>query len=182
MRKWALIHHFFFPNNVFRIFSHVFVFIFVFYLYFSCSPTRGKEDEEALMHHFFLPNNVCRLAPQRTTLHEHSLCPQDHPLPIVHINTLLNTKTRETQKKYIAEYKDKRNTEIKDNVHFTWTLIIPLDHPLPRVHANTSLSTNTGRTQNTLYMNTHYAPPLTAPIHNLHVKKNTNPKIKTKTT
>ena len=132
MRKWVLIHHFFLPNNVFRIFSHVFVFIFVFYLYFSCSPTRGKEDEEALMHHFFLPNNVCRLAPQRTTLHEHSLCPQDHPLPIV--------------------------------------------------HAYTSLSTSTGRTQSTLYINTHYAPLLIAPIHNLHVKKNTNPKIKTKTT
>ena len=154
-------HHFSFPT-MYCICLYVCVCISVC---ISVAFQLGKGDEEVGSNASLFPLQQCMPAGSPTYHFTWTLIMPPGPPPA------------HSAHKYIAEYEDKRNTEIKDNVHFTWTLIIPLDHPLPLVHADTSLSTNTGRTQNT-----HYAPPVTPPIHNLQVKKNTNPKIKTKIT
>ena len=174
MRKWALMHHFSFPT-MYCICLYVCVCYHIcISVCISVAFQLGKGDEEVGSNASLFPPQQCMPAGSPTYHFTWTLIMPPGPPPA------------HSAHKYIAEYEDKRNTK---KIH-CW---------IQRQEKYRN------KRQCSLHMNTHYPPgPPPAhsarryiaeykhrkntehawppPIHNLQVKKNTNPKIKTKTT
>ena len=96
MRKWAPMHHFFLPNNVFCIIVYLCLFL---YFCISVAFQLGKGDEEVGSNASLFPLQQCMPAGSPTYHFTWTLIMPPGPPPA------------HSAHKYIAEYEDKRNTE-----------------------------------------------------------------------